>query len=148
MPTTHAEWLTRVCGVCLSKNANLRKISESDLNLIKQFNQSDYDLEKKPSVVCTACHVTLKFISENGKNAGRNLPNIDYDDLRLPVVTRQQQMYCDCIYCNVGRLNGQQYKNWYKSIRNRPGRPPLLPSPMDTSPEVIKHCSKCLGNEV
>ena len=108
MPTTHSEWLTRVCGVCLGKNSDLRKISDSDLKLIKQFNQSDYDMERKPSVLCRSCYKTLQFISENGLNAGRNLPIIDYENLRLPVVTRQQQMYCDCIYCNVGMLNKQQ----------------------------------------
>ena len=144
MPTTHSEWLTRVCGVCLGKNSDLRKISDSDLKLIKQFNQPDYDMERKPSVLCRSCYKTLQFISENGLNAGRNLPIIDYENLRLPVVTRQQQMYCDCIYCNVGRLNGQQYKNWYKSIRTGPGRPQLLPS-TSNSPEVVSHCTKCLG---
>ena len=57
---------------------------------------------------------------------------------------------CTCRWCWVGRLKGQQYTSYCKSVRNKRGRPRTNPAPTDT-PTVAKcqychtvphHCSK------
>ena len=154
-PTTnHDQWMRKVCGVCLRKQKeknerDFQQINDEVLNLIKDHGrQPNYDLDINPRVCCKSCVVTLRHIAKNGLNAGRSLPNVQYDKLKLPVVTRQQSGRCSCTYCCVGRLNGQQYHNFCKDVRKGVGKLPSDPESTSSngdSPDVAVICQKCQG---
>ena len=54
------------------------------------------------------------------------LPDIDYSQFQVPRRTRASDC-CTCRWCWVGRLKGQQFTTYCKSVRNQRGRPRTSP---------------------
>ena len=147
-PIPHQGWMSRICGVCTRKTDDPQSITASVvdnlLDLIHKWSQPKYDVSLQPSVLCKSCVMSLRHIEEFGLNQGRNLPNLPYDTFRLPVVTRQQDQFCNCHYCTIGRLNGQRYLSHCKSVRASQGRPSKKPPQIVPKPATI--CQLCQGN--
>ena len=133
----------KVCGCCFRKDQQLRTITDSILDLIKEFCFSDYSLDDThlPKVVCTGCLRILKGFKDGDDK--RRLPSYDYQGINKPKkVTRSiSDDPCDCTLCCISRMNGLQYKMYCKSQKNKPGRPKSV------TPEVSlpaqKLCSDC-----
>ena len=143
-PLSHSDFRSRVCGVCTRKPKYVRPITSNLLELIKKWNQPNYDISVQPSVCCLSCIDALKHVDQHGLNQSRNLPDLEYETFRLPVGTRQQTLRCDCQYCTVGRLSGQQYMKHCKDVVASQGRPPKDPAPK-IAPEPVMICQQCQG---
>lgn len=145
----HSDIMKTICGICTRKfdPSELRGISDSDLILIKKYVFDQYDLSRMPSKACRSCKKTLVFIDENGKKAGKNVPTVKYEDLRLPspAATRNQALGCQCSFCEIGRMKGSDYANHCAKVRAPVGRPS---ADGDNAPPVAqKICSYCKGKQ-
>ena len=123
---SHEQSREKVCGVCFRKPKQYQKISPLVLHLIKKHSYKDYSLQDKylPVICCMSCVCALKVI-ESGKY-GRNLPDIDYTDLKKPQAVNTRSAVsekCSCSICAVARLNGHEYKEYEKTRRAKPRRP-------------------------
>ena len=139
----HDRCRTKVCGVCFRKPKQFNKISEYTLNLIRKYVYEAYSLDDQslPIIICTSCTKTLTVIDSG--ESDRKLPDIDYGSLTKPprVDTRSgDNEKCDCSVCTIARMNGPEYVKHEKSMRNKPGRPPLK---VQASSVTIKQCSNC-----
>ena len=143
----HADWMTSICGVCIRKGSEVRPISDIDLERIRKHHYPNYDLSVMPTVACKSCKKALSFIDEHGKNAGLNLPEAAYENLRLPssTATRQQAICCDCSFCQVGRMNGIEYQRYCAGKRAGQGRPPAEDKSAPLTATGQKICSLCKG---
>ena len=112
---------TRVCGVCTRKAANLRPISDTVLQFIKDYHYGGYNRDEFPSVICVSCDAILRYTDnlEDGEIPTRRLPNVtDYDNKRAPRVTRSSaSTKCGCFWCTIDKMNGLQYKRHRESVR-------------------------------
>ena len=137
----------KVCGVCMRKSKNLRKISNEELIHIRRHCFENYNLENMSSVICMSCIQTLKAYKEASQTENtpkRKLPNINYSNLILPKQMSQTRLStsteCDCSYCKIAKLNGAEYTKYEKTVRSLPGRP----NTQETSIESPKlRCSVC-----
>ena len=140
---SHEQSREKVCGVCFRKPKQYQKISPLVLHLIKKHSYKDYSLQDTylPVICCMSCVCALKVI-ESGKD-GRNLPDIDYTDLKKPQAVNTRSAVsekCCCSICAVARLNGHEYKEYEKTRRAKPGRP--REKEKGTS-VTVQHCSDC-----
>lgn len=141
-PKPHSFWISHVCGVCLRKDSNLRKITDAYLELIQTQVLPEYNPSVQPSVICLSCQKSLTEISKQGLASSRKLPSIDYSTLTWRSVITRSTGQCLCSVCKIGRLSGPAYKAYLLSLDRKPGRPPTVaeaPSPS------VKRCEKCLG---
>ena len=145
--SSHDEFMEVICGVCARKGAysrkrdgkrsdklklgNLKPNSDRILELIHTHHYSDYVIGSCPTVVCASCVLALEDAEKNGTEAKRKLPDTDYSQFRVPRRTRASEC-CTCRWWWVGRLKGQQYTIYCKSVRNKRGRPRTSPAPTDT----------------
>ena len=139
----HEKSRNKVCGVCLRKPKQLRKISESMLLLLKKHIYERYSLDDTslPIVICTSCSKTVTVI-ESGQD-DRKLPYIDYESLTTPpsVETRSvASEKCCCSLCIISRMNGPEYQAHEKLMRDKPGRPRI---DVEVPSVTINQCSKC-----
>ena len=139
-----------VCGVCVRKPSDVRTINDVDLERILKFHYADYNIAVMPTVVCSSCRKALRFIDTHGKNAGYSLPEPEYDKLRLPATTttRQQATCCDCSFCQVGRMNGIEYKKYCSAKRAGKGRPVAEDRADPPTPIGQTICSLCKGIQI
>ena len=58
---THADSVNLVCAVCWKKPKSVRKISDKQTDLIRQFCYKDYNFKNyfHPKVICDVCRRTL-----------------------------------------------------------------------------------------
>ena len=112
---------TRVCGVCTRKAANLRPISDTVLQFIKDYHYGGYNRDEFPSVICVSCDAILRYTDnlEDGEIPTRRLPNVtDYENKRAPRVTRSYaSSKCGCFWCKIDKMNGLEYKRHRESVR-------------------------------
>ena len=143
----HADWMKNICGICIRKASQFRPISDVDLERIRKHHYPDYDLSVMPTVLCTSCKKALSYIDEHGKDAGLNLPEAAYENLHLPssTSTRQQAICCQCSFCQVGRMNGVEYKRYCAGKRVSQGRPPAEDKSAPLTPTGQTICSLCKG---
>ena len=144
----HSDIMKTICGVCTRKfdGSELRGISDSDLILIKLYVFDQYDLSLMPTKACRSCKKTLAHIDKFGTKSGKNVPSVNYKDLRLPsaTATRNQALGCQCSFCEIGRMKASDYKKHCDKVRAPPGRP----ADGDTAPPVAqKICSFCKGKQ-
>ena len=78
-------------------------------------------------------------IEKLGSKAPCNLPDINYDKLVPNRRSKAKNGICSCGFCQIGRLNGQDYTNHCNGIRAKPGRPSALSS----SVKAEKYCGYC-----
>ena len=50
---------------------------------------------------------------------------------------------CTCRWCWVGKLKGQQYTTYCKSVRNKLGRPSTSPAPITKDTPTVAKCQYC-----
>ena len=150
---SHDEFMDVICGVCARKATFTRKrdgkrsnkqklgklnpITDRILELIHTHHYSDYVIGSCPTVVCASCVLALEDAEKNGTEAKRKLPDTDYSQFRVPRRTRASDCRT-CRWCWVGKLKGQQYTTYCKSVRNKSGRPRTNPAPTDT-PGLVKY---------
>ena len=102
------------------KLGNLKSISLSIL-LIHIHHYPNYVIGSCPTVVCASCVLALEDAEKNGTEAKQKLPDTDYSQFQVPRRTRAS-ICCECRWCWVGRLKGQQFTSYCKSVRNKRGR--------------------------
>ena len=152
---THDEAMDLICGCCARKGDYSRKrdrkrrnnktklgklspITDDILELIRTHHFPDYCPGGNcPRVVCWSCVVALRDVDKNGTAAKHKLPDTDYSQFHVPRRTRASDC-CTCRWCWVGKLKGQQYTTYCKSVRNKRGRPRTNPAPTDT-PGLVKY---------
>ena len=150
---THEQCLKKVCAVCTNlqgKKAN-RSVSDIDAGRIKSLIFPAYVKGSLhfPQGLCTTCYnqlVRLDKVSEQSieygddgtseTNAASNLllPNDYICD--LPYETRSWKSsggICTCRWCNLARLNGQDFRKWHSEMK-------IL---RDNKPQVTRICMHC-----
>ena len=126
---THDENRAKVCAVCYCKSGSkaTRKVSDQHEAAIKDlvfegYNKND---SKFPSGLCDTCHFSLLdnvagYSLKNKKSPPRLLilPDTETYEIQLQRVTRgNSASSCQCIICDVARLNGIQWKQFVSECR-------------------------------
>ena len=144
-PLSHEQVLDKVCGVCFRKETKgnqLRKITGKTLEYIQKYHWSAYNVASGDYArkVCTSCYNAAHDVGKAGgpEGAKRKLPAPKYDSIEGNKITRSSPQ-CDCGWCNVWRLNGQQYHSHATAVRDKPGRQAA------PAPDSVLRCEKCQG---
>ena len=116
----------KVCGACLRKPKHYQKISTQVLILIQKHCFTDYNLQdiSLPLIICKSCVKSLTVIDGGATN--RKVPSVDYEGLVKPkaITTRATvSEKCYCSICEIARMNGPEYLQYERRMRDKPGRP-------------------------
>ncbi len=107
---THAQNPACVCLVCFQKGSDVRKLTELNINRVREFVLEDFDPSnpKLPSGLCARCRKLLEKVDK--KEIGvEAIPDwIDFTKLRFPIITRSSGVYsieelvhCNCSICLI-----------------------------------------------
>ena len=141
----HGDVIKIICGCCSRKEKDLRKINQDVLSLIKTYQFEDYDYTWCPKVICKGCLNSLKDMDQLGEKSTRWLPTLDYSAMARPKPNTRsvQGSGCECHWCGIARLFGQQYLNHAAEIRNKPGRTPVKKETFVENSGKITICQSC-----
>ena len=128
-PLTHDDIMGRKCGLCLG-NKNLRSINPTILSRIKKYFYSGYCIGLCPRVICGSCEPALRDrekVMEKGSKPKHTLPSTDIERIMARRESRSSASEgCNCGWCEVGHLKGQQLVNRIKELgykSHKMGRP-------------------------
>ena len=154
-PRSHEENRSVLCGICYKKQAELRPITDIQVQQIHALLDSSYSVDdtRFQKVICRVCALALTAHTKNPDNPGRKLFHPKYSNLNPPPVhaTRQTEgRGCTCTVCKIaktsltpGPLHGKnlQEEFWNILFPDMPYPTPNL-KPKTAAP-VETRCAQC-----
>ena len=148
MPTTqssHEQLREKVCAVCYCRSGSkaTKMVTERLEVVIKNLVFSEYSRtdEKFPSGLCLTCLFTLndQVKGENTKHKNKEprqllLPDPEVYETEIRRLTRStSEAICQCMICEVGRLNGLEWRRFAAKFKSKP-------SAVVMYEHLCKHC--------
>ena len=109
-PRSHEENRSVLCGICYKKQAELRPITDIQVQQIHALIDSSYSIDdtRFQKVICRVCALALTAHTKNPDNPGRKLFHPKYSNLNPPPVhaTRQtERRGCTCTICKIAKTS-------------------------------------------
>ena len=98
-------------------------------------------------MICDSCRRALSDFGKDPENCSRELPPTpDYESLFVsqgPLTRSKSDPKCSCPICVIGRLNGQDYKQYAQAHSDERGRKKTSTATPPT--QTLPLCPKCLS---
>lgn len=145
---SHEQCRKSICVLCFSASKTLRKLTNSQVLLIRELVYSNFNLmdDRFPCVICARCRIEItRYCNKNDLEKSIKLFDCNEIFKQSKSITRSSiKNFCECKICKISRQSGLNYAPKQR-IQRQTGRPRKIATISSSETQNSKLCGLCLN---